>query len=165
MNAPFQLIWLDGSGNVLPAAVFPIAFPGTTSPPQLIQLRSNAAVLQTYETLVGVSFFLVGDTDDINTVQNLWPTLGGVSQSGLNGGYDISFDSGRTFIRFDPTHGVQGNQSSWIELPAEAIGSQGTVGVLGAFDTAHLIVRVVVPPGATQYQSFAIQLGVDFDII
>lgn len=165
MAAPFQIIWLDGSGNPLPAAVFPIAFPGTTTPPQLVQMRSNAANLQTYETLEGVSFFLAGDPDDLNTVQNIWPTMGNASQSGLNGGYEISFDSGRTFVRFDATHGVRANQSTWISLPAEAIGSQGIDGVLGAFDTAHLIVRAVVPPGAIQFQSFSIQLGAGFDVV
>lgn len=165
MADPFQIIWLDGSGNPLPAAVFPIQFPGTTTPPQLVQMRTNAAHLQTYETLEGVAFFLVGDTDDLNIVQNVWPTLGGSSQSGLNGGYEISFDSGRTFVRFDATHGVQSDKSTWITLPAEAIGSQGIIGTLGAFDTAHLIVRAVVPPGATDFRSFAIQLGAGFDII
>lgn len=165
MANPFQLLWYDGSGNILPSARFPIAFPGVTSPPQLIQLRTNAIALQTYETLQSMAFFLVGDSDDINIVQNIWPSLGNSSQVGLNGGYDISFDSGRTFVRFDSTHGLLSDPSSWIPMPAKAIGSQGLDGVLGAFDTAHLILRVVVPPGATQYQSFNMKLGVSFDIV
>lgn len=165
MADPFIIVWLDGSGNPLPAAVFPIGFPGTTTPAQLVQMRTNAVHLQTYETLEGIAFFLVGDATDINIVQNIWPTLGSASQSGLNGGYEMSFDNGRTYIRFDATHGVQSDSTTWIQLPKEAIGSQGIDGVLGAFDTAHLIVRAVVPPGATQYQSFNIQLGLGFDVI
>jgi hypothetical protein len=165
MSVPFQLLWTDASNNVLPIDWFPISFPGTVSSPIQVQVRSNAGALQTYETLTNVKFFLTGDPDDVNTVQNIWPFLGSVSKPELNGGYEISFDFGRTYTRFSTTMGLETDPSTWIPLPVEAVGSQGTDQTLGAFDTAHLIVRVVVPPGATQFKALDIRLGLDFDII
>lgn len=162
---PFQLVWTDVSNNVMTQSWFPIGFPGTSSKPQQLQLRSNAAALQTFETLIGVKFFLTGDIDDLNIVQNIWPTLGGASRPELNGGVEISFDFGRTFTRFDAITGVEGDSSTWVSLPVEAVGSAGATETLGAFDTAHLIVRYVIPPGADQYQVFDIRLALDFDII
>lgn len=162
---PFSIIWTDVSGNVLPSASFPIAFPGTHSPPQQLQVSSNATALQTFETLIGVRFFLTGDANDVNIVQNLWPSMGGPSQPHLNGGYDVSFDFGSSYVRFDSTNGVEANPTSWIPLPVEAVGAQGIAQTLGAFDVAHLIIRVIIPPGAIQYKKLDIRLGIDFDII
>ena len=165
MSTPFQLIWTDVSNNVLGADWFPIGFPGTTSTPLQIQVKSNAAALQTYEILQNVKFFLTGDSNDVNTVQNIWPGLGGPSRPDLNGGYEISFDFGRTYVRFDSTVGVEANASKLLPLPVEAVGAQGLDETLGPFDVAHLILRVVVPPGATQYKALDVRLGMDFDII
>jgi len=165
MSTPFEIIWTDVSNNVLGVSWFPIGYPATISMPQQLQAHTNAATLQTFETLENVKFFLTGDPDSVDIVQNIWPTLGGSSRPDLNGGYDISFDYGRTYIRFDSTHGVEGSPATWISLPAEAVGAQGADGTLGAFDTAHFIVRVVIPPGADQYGELNISLGIDFDII
>ncbi len=165
MSVPFQLVWSDVSNNILTQQWFPIGFPATTSQPQQLQVRSNAAALSTFETLTGVTFFLTGDPIDVDTVQNIWPTLGGLTKPELNGGLDISFDFGRTYIRFDSTHGVEGIPNTWIPMPIEAVGSQGAAETLGAFDTAHLIVRYVIPPGAIQYKQLDIRLALDFDII
>jgi len=168
----FQLVWTDASGNELKGpdlpdgrVWFPVSFPNTTTPVQELYLRSNANIMGTFETLVGVKFFLTGDADDVNTIQNIWPELGGSTRPDLNGGFEISFDFGRTYTRFDSSHGVEGVPSTWIPLPVEAIGNQGAYETLGAFDTAHLLVRYIVPPGASQIQSFDIRLGTDFDII
>lgn len=163
--APFQLVWSDVSNNILTSQWFPIAFPATTSQPRQLQVRSNAAALQTFETLTGVKFYLTGDPTDVNTVQNIWPSLGGVDKPELNGGIEISFDFGRTYIRLDLTHGLESDPSTWIDLPVEAVGTQGAAKTLGAFDTAHLIVRYIVPPGAIQFKQLDIRLALDFDII
>lgn len=165
MSTPFQLIWSDVSNNILTTSGFPIGFPGTSSQAQQLQVKSNASSLQTFETLKNVALFLTGDAADVNVVQNIWPFLGGISKPELNGGYDISFDFGRTYVRFDSTHGLEADPNTWINLPAESIGSQGADGTLGAFDTAHLLVRVVVPPGAIQFQLLNVSLGIDFDVI
>jgi hypothetical protein len=165
MSIPFQIVWSDVSNNILTAEAFPINFPGQSTTPAQLQVRSNAVTLQTYETLVGVKFFLTGDPDDINIVQNIWTTIGGSTRPELNGGVDISFDFGQTYIRFDITHGLESAPSTWIPLPAEAVGAQGADQTLGAFDTAHIIIRYVIPPGATQYEKFDIRLGIDFDIL
>jgi hypothetical protein len=162
---PFQLIWSNSFNVPITAAGFPVSFPGTTSTAQLLEVATNAITLQTYESLVQVGFFLVGDADDINTVQFVWPTLGGATKPQLNGGVDISFDSGQTYTRFDPTHGVQSNPSTWIPLPAISVGAQGTDETIGAFDISHFIVRYVIPPGATQFGILNISLGLGFDIL
>jgi hypothetical protein len=164
-TTPFQLLWSNSSNSPISSAGFPVGFPGTTSVAQALEVASNALVLKTYESLTGVGFFLVGDTDDINTVQYVWPTIGGTNQPELNGGVDISFDLGQTYTRFDPNNGVQSDSSTWISLPVSAIGSQGTAGTIGAFDTAHFIIRYVIPPSANQYGVLNISLGMGFDIL
>lgn len=165
MSTPFQLVWSDVSNNILTQKWFPISFPATTSIPQQLQVRSNASTLQTFETLTGVKFFLTGDPTDVDTVQNIWPNLGDINKPELNGGVEISFDFGRTYTRFDQTHGLESSPATWISLPVEAVGTQGAFETLGAFDTAHLIVRYVIPPGAIQFKSLDIRLALDFDII
>lgn len=165
MPTPFKLIWSDISNNILSAGFFPVAFPGIVNQPQQLQVQSNASALQTFNTLVNVKFFVTGNPDDVNVVQNIWPTLGGTTKPELNGGLDISFDFGRTYIRFDPKNGVESKPKTWIPLPAEAIGTSGADQTIGAFDTAHLIVRYIIPPGANQYKKFNIQLALDFDIL
>lgn len=162
---PFQLIWTDASNNTLTQATFPISFPGVITPPQQLQVHSNAAALQTFETLIDVKFYLTGTAADVNTVQNVWTTLGPANQPQLNGGYDISFDYGQTYSRFNATTGVQSKPLTWIPLPAKAVGIQGANQTLGAFDIAHLMIRMVIPPGITQFQKMDVRLGMDFDII
>jgi hypothetical protein len=165
MPTPFKLIWSDISNNVLSAGFFPVAFPGIVNQPQQLQVKSNAAELQTYNTLIHVKLFITGDPGDVNIVQNIWPTLGGPTKPELNGGVDISFDFGRTYIRFDPNHGVESKPNTWIPLPVEAVGTTGADQTIGAFDVAHLIIRYIIPPVANQYKKLNIQLALDFDIL
>jgi hypothetical protein len=165
MSTPFSLIWSDVSNNVLTKSWFPIGFPGTNSPPLQLQVGTNTTSLSTFNTLIDVAFYLTGDITDIDTIQNEWPTLGGSTRPELSGGLDISFDFGSTYIRFDSTHGVESDPTTWITLPAEAVGIQGADGILGAFDLAHLLVRVVVPPNVTEFKKFDIRLALGFDII
>lgn len=165
MSKPFAIVWTDEFNNVLTTEAFAISFPATTSQPQQIQVASNAASLQTYETLIDVAFFLTGDPDDINIIQSIWPTIGGDSNTQLNGGAEISFDSGQTFIRFDVSHGKKEDSTTWIPLPAAAIGFGAVEQTLGPFDRGHLIFRYVIPPGATQFKKFNITLSMGFDIL
>lgn len=172
MTLPFQIIWSDESRNEikgpsLPNGLIwlPIGFPSTTSPIQSLQIRSNAQDLQTYEILSNVKFFLTGDPGDVNIVQNIWTSYGDVNKPELNGGFELSFDFGRTYIRFNPTIGVESKPDTWILLPTSAVGSQGIEGILGAFDIAHVIVRYIIPPGATQFKTLDVHLGIDFDVI
>lgn len=165
MSAPFQLVWTDEFNVPLSAESFAISFPGNVSEARQIQVQSNAAALQTFETLINVKFFLTGDPNDVNIVQNIWPNLGGITNPQLNGGVDISFNFGQSFIRFDSTHGSEADPTTWIPLPVEAVGSQGAAETLGAFDTAHMIVRYVIPPGATQFKKLKVRLSLGFDII
>lgn len=165
MSTPFSLIWTDEFNNTLTTESFAICFPGNTSQAQQIQIRSNTAALFTFETLINVAFYLTGDADDINTVQNIWPTIGGTSNYQLKGGLDISFDFGRTYIRFDQTHGVKGDSSTWIPLPAEAVGYGAIAKTIGAFDTAHFLLRYVIPPNAAQFGKLNVALSIGFDII
>lgn len=172
MPTPFQIIWSDNSGNEIRgpnipngAVWLPIGFPTTTSQIQSLQFRSNAQDLQTYEVLSNVNFYLTGNPNDVNTVQNIWTNYGGPTKPELNGGFEISFDFGRTYIRFNSNIGVESNPATWILLPTEAVGAQGIVGILGPFDIGRVIVRYIIPPAADQYQTFNISLGIDFDVI
>ena len=165
MSVPFQIIWSDEFNNILTSDSFGICFPATTSQAQQIQMASNSLALQTFETLINVSFFLTGDTNDVNTVQNIWPTIADSSNAQLNGGAEISFDSGQTFIRFDATHGNKSKPATWIPLPAEAIGFGAVDQTLGSFDKAHIIYRYVIPPGASQFGKLNVVLSAGFDII
>lgn len=165
MSIPFSLVWTNSSDAVISEAGFPVAFPGTASIAHQLQLASNAFQLQTFETLTGVGFFITGDEADVNIVQNVWPVLGGTTKPQLNGGLDISFDRGQTYTRFDSTHGVQRDSSTWISLPITSVGSQGIAATLGPFDTSHFIVRYIIPPGAVNYGVLNISLGIGFDVI
>lgn len=165
VNAPFQLLWTDEFNNPIAQGIVPISFPATSTPALQLQVATNAAALGTFEKLTNVSFFITGTASDVNTVQNIWTTLGGTTNSQVNGGLDISFDFGQTFTRFDATHGVEAKPATWIPLPVEAVGAQGAAGTIGAFDIAHFIVRYVIPPGAIQFGKLDIRLSLGFDII
>lgn len=172
MPIPFQIIWSDESGNELKGpdipnglVWLPVGFPGTTSSIQSLQIRSNAQELQTFEILSNVKFFLTGNPTDVDIIQNIWPNYGDETKPELNGGFEISFDFGRTYIRFNSFVGVESNPDTWVLLPVTAVGSQGVNGILGAFDIARISVRYVIPPGVTQFQPFNASLGIDFDII
>jgi hypothetical protein len=165
MTTPFQLVWSDVSNNILTQSGFPIGFPGTSSQPLQLQLATNAVALGTFEILTNVAFYLTGDSEDVNIVQSIWTTLGDINHPERNGGLDISFDFGSTYIRFDQEHGMESDPTTWIILPAESVGAQGSDGILGAFDTAHFLVRMIIPSGATQFEKLNLKLSLGFDII
>lgn len=151
--------WVDGQ------AVFPITFPGRKTEALSLTLRSSARDSHTFETLTNVRFYLTGA--DVPIVQAAWPAYGNAftpARPELSGGLEVSFDQGHSWTRFSTTVGYESNPATWLELPAIAVGLGGTAGQLGPFDQAHLLVRFVVPPQATEFKVFDLQLAVDCDI-
>jgi hypothetical protein len=175
MAAPFYLIWK--SNSVLLAGyntpmwldgelTFPIIFPGTTTAAQNLALSSSAATNQTFETLINVAFYLSGT--DVPVVQGQWPYLldaYGNSTSVVTGGFEISFNNGLTWSRFSNEVGLGDSPSTWLPLPQEAVGSVGTAGQIGAFDTAHMLVRYVIPPAVSLTKVLDIRLEVGCEVV
>ena len=171
---PFYLVWgqnsaqlkgYDGQQWVEGQLAFPVSFPGDTTDPQFITLQSSAAKNQTFETLIGVGFYLIGA--DAPMVQTQWPYLGNgysPARPSLNGGFEISFDGGQSWTRFTTSVGWQQNRSTWIPLPQIAIGSVGLAGQLSPYDVAHLAVRYVLPPNLSLNKVLDVQLAVGFEI-
>jgi hypothetical protein len=83
----------------------------------------------------------------------------------VTGGVEISFDNGLTWNRFSNTVGLARTPSTWLVLPQEAVGSVGTAGQIGAFDTAHMLVRYVIPPSVTLTKILDVQLQIDCDVV
>lgn len=163
----FSLIWQTDDGvlatNQLP---FGVAFPARTTEAFAAQLRSNARDLRTTDTLTAVRFYLSGSYA-VQVVEQ-WPQYGQAftpERTDLNGGFEVSFDDGATWIRFDLSHGWQGDPSTWIPLPASALGSNGIAGTIGPLDIAHLLVRLVVPPGAGDFTTLDLRLVADCDVV
>jgi hypothetical protein len=73
--------------------------------------------------------------------------------------------NGLTWNRFSNTVGLQSTPSTWLPLPQEAVGSVGTAGQIGAFDTAHMLVRYVIPPSVSLTKVLDVQLQVDCDVV
>lgn len=154
----------DGAQEVNGSLFMPISFPGSIGMQQAITLSTSALQDGTFDTLQGVKLYLTGDPDDVNTVQMIWPYLNNQRQD-LNGGLEISFDNWVSVTRFDKYNGNFADPSTWIVLPAKSIGLYGIDGTLGAFDTAHIMIRYTVPPGADQNQVMNIWLEADFDVV
>jgi hypothetical protein len=194
---PFGLMWYQSGvlihgGSIAGPLVFPVMFPGKTSPVQQVTLSSSAQTGGTFDVLSGVKFYLTGDPYDLNTVQGStpppqippptggwpigWPNLGNVftpQRPEMNGGFEISFD-GTSWITFSAVQssvpgsvgvGDQNDPSTWVILPATAIGLNGTEGILGPYDTATLYLRYVIPNSVTDYQVFDISLVADVDVV
>jgi hypothetical protein len=169
--SPFYLIWQyndavirgqqDGSW-VDGELTFPVSFPGEYSSALRVTLRSSARDTGTFETLQGLKLYLQGS--DAAVVQQQWPVIS-ADRPELNGGFEISFDNGRTYTRFDATHGLESNVSTWLTVPASAIGLDGQNGILGPFDQAHFLVRYRIPPTATLFGKLDIRLAAGFDIV
>lgn len=156
---------VDGGQFVDNKLVYPIGFPAGTTDAQLISLRSSARDTHTFERLTNLRLYLTGS--DVSIVQESWPYLGNTfspARPELNGGFLISFDGGRNYITFDKTHGYESDPTTWIQVPALAIGLNGIDGVLGAFDDAQFLVRYKIPSLASSFKVLDIQLVPDFDI-
>jgi len=181
MSIPFSLLWYQNGtllhgGVVSHPLVYPAMFPGKTSPVQAITLTSSAQINGSFDILTGVKFYLTGDPDDLALIQGTWPNLGfayNPPRAETNGGLQISFDGNNwnTFAIADPDIpasiglGDKDHAATWLELPAEAVGINGTDGVLGPFDVATLYLRYVIPESELEYRVFNINLAVDCDIV
>lgn len=174
MFKPFYLVWqsatavvkgYDGTNWIDGQLAFPILFPGVTSDAVALTLSTSAGINQTFETLTNVAFYLTGS--DASMVQGTWPyltdPLGNVTAQ-ATGGVEISFDDGLTWSRFSNSVGLAGHPSTWLALPQSAVGSVGLPGQLGAFDAAHIQVRLVIPPSVSLARVLDIQLTIDCDV-
>jgi hypothetical protein len=154
--------WVDGGLS------FPVCFPQRYSEAKIVTLRSSARDSGTLETLKSVKFYLTGNATDLIQVQETWPYYGSSfspNRVELNGGFEISFDEGRTYTRFSKTAGYASDPSTWISLPASAVGLNGIAGQLGPYDRARIYMRYRVPQQATNYKLLDVRLAVDFDIV
>jgi len=176
MTMPFSLIWSQNGtllhgGNADGSLVFPVMFSGVTSLVQQVTLNSSARVNGTFDILSGVKFYLAGDSADLAIIMGQWPNLGSAytpARPELNGGLQISFD-GTTWTTF--CMGASGNvgnpndPTTWLPLPAIAVGLGGADGILGPYDIASLSLRYLVPNSVANYQLFNISLAVDCDVV
>jgi hypothetical protein len=133
-----------------------ITFPSNSTAPVNVRMSSSSHDLQTFDTFRNVKLYLTGDPNQIATVQGLWPTQGG--------GLFISYDGGKTYTPFTTTYGYEADPTTWVLLPAVAVGLGGLNGILGPFDSANLVLKYVIPEQADQYQIYDIQLTADFDV-
>lgn len=161
----FYLVWTQGTGVLIGKvngvfqqneAVQGISFPGQQTTPLNVRMASSASQLQTFDTLRNVRFYLTGNPDEIAIVKTVWTTQGG--------GYYISYDGGKTYNQFNTTYGYKADPSTWVLMPAEAVGLNGQDGVLGPLDSANLVLQYIIPAQATQYQIYDIALTCDFDV-
>jgi hypothetical protein len=133
-----------------------ITFPSNSTTPVNVRMSSSSHDLQTFDTFRNVKLYLTGDPDQIAIIQGLWPTQGG--------GLFISYDGGKTYTPFTTTYGYQADPTTWVLLPAVAVGLGGLNGVLGPFDSANLVLKYVIPEQANQYDIYNVQLTADFDV-
>ncbi len=156
--------WVDGQ------LTFPVSHPGRYSDTKIITLRSSARDQGTLDVLTSVKLYLTGSSEDLEQIIEVWPFISETKPE-LNGGFEISFDEGRTYTRFQYVSGgssnvgYEGDSTTWLTLPSEAIGLNGITGQLGPFDRAKMYVRFKIPPQATNYNLLDIKLAVDCDVI
>ena len=170
-----DLIW-SKNGVVLASLPLPIGFPGVMGEAQILTLTSSALSDGSLQNLTGVKFYLAGDPDQIDVLLSVWPYFGSqpgaIPSPGLNGGVEVSFDSGVSFQRLcraqfgNPGLGDPADPTTWIPLPLYAVSPTAAAdGELGAFSSAQLILRYNVPALATQYQVFTVRLEAAFDVV
>lgn len=151
------LVGKNGNEFLQKPAIHGISFPGNSTNPISINVKSSASQNHTFETLKNVQLYITGPASQIKTIQLDWPALGG--------GLQISFDEGKTYNTFTTTYGYYADSSTWVTLPAIAVGLNGIAGTLGPFDSASMLLRYVIPEGATQLSVFELALTADFDVI
>ena len=175
---PLYVAWSDTTGKISyrgpslqsQPLVEGVLFPAQYSDIQTVVLRNPAvdyrlqaqlagiAVDGSAQTYANVKFYLTGDS--ATEVQQVWPVLGG--------GYEISFDQGANWTRFDLTHGLQSDPSSWIPLKGCAVADGASDGQLGPFppyNQALLQLRLRVPNDASRFGVYNLSLGIDLDIL
>jgi hypothetical protein len=150
------LIGLDNLIFQEDQALLGITFPTQSTVPINVRMSSSSHDLGTFDTFRNVKLYLTGAANQIAIVQGLWPTQGG--------GLLISYDGGKTYTPFTTTYGYEADPTTWVLLPAVAVGLGGHDGILGPFDSANLVLKYVIPEQATQYDIYDVQLTADFDV-
>jgi hypothetical protein len=156
----FSLQWFQNGTISNNSIYFNVSYPNRTSDVLTVSFQSPANNLGTQEILTGTSLYLDGEAASLLLS---WTTIS--NKANLNGGLQVSFDLGETWTTFSPTAGNKANKSTWILLPASAIGSLGVAGILNPYDSATISLRVVVPPSFSNYGVLNFNIGVDFDVI
>lgn len=153
-------------GEVTPEGLisFPVITPGVATAPLSLLFYLDPESTTPVNTLENIKIYLGGDVASVNIIQNIWPALGGSAREDLNGGLEISFDQGNSYTRFNSTVGLASNPASWIILPAGATSFSEIDGVMSNSDAAGILIHLIVPPGATQYQKLSFQIQVDCDV-
>ena len=192
MSMPFNLLWkqnglvirgYQNGADVNGPLVFPVGFPTKTSGPLNITLQSSAQANNTLDILSNVKLYLTGNSEDLGIIQGMgqsstlgWPNLGFAfdpPRSWMNGGLQISFD-GINWTTFSSVQsnapgsvgvGDQTDPTTWLLIPAIAMGVSGTDGTIGPFDIANIYLQYVVPSTANNYEIPIIYLTVDADIV
>jgi hypothetical protein len=154
----FYFIWRR-DGALASNYRFPISFSGEITDAVSFTLSTSAQSLQTYETVQNVKFYLTGDPNDVNLVQELWPNLN------PSGGLDVSFDGGNSWTRFSQSVGLASDPVSWLLLPQAAVGIGGLAGRLSPTETASLQVRLTIPAGNPTTKILNLELAVDCDVV
>lgn len=164
---PLGVVWRDAvkvyrgyqsDGTLISEPCFHgVLHPGQTSIIKQIWLQSTCGIRQSQEILRKVKLYLQPPAELKTLLLTTWP-----SQSG---GVDISFDRGVTWTTFSQTAGNPDSSSTWISLPAGAIGLSAAAGTLTPEDTAILYLRVRMPQqkggDIVRYQ---FSLAVDFEV-
>lgn len=156
----FNLQWVLNNSPAASDLYFDVTFPNRTSDVLTLSLASPASSTSTQEILTNVSIYLDGPDADLLLS---WTHLS--VKDNFNGGLEISQNGGRDWVRFNLTAGNKQDSTTWIILSATSIGALGQDGVLNPYDTATILLRVVVPPSFSDYRILAFNIGVDFDVI
>ena len=136
--------------------VLGLANPNMVTAPIEVFLRSSAALSGSPEILNNVRFFLTGPVADLKRLLEDWPAAGN--------GLDISFNEGRTWLRFGLDIGNPADPATWIPMPGSAVGSLSPDGQIGPMDVAHMYLRLSVGPVPDAIYS-RIQIGMDCDVL
>lgn len=155
------LVGNNGVGWVNDKLIYPISFPSSVTDPQNISLQSSSLISNKNYVLKNVYLYLIGE--DANTIQNIWPYLGGSTRPELNGGLEISFD-GINWTRFNHTTGLKSARNTWLLLSSESTGNAQD-GVLGPLDVANLMIRYIIPYEITLYKVLDVSLGINFEVV
>src|SRR5208282_821354 len=135
-------------------ALLGITFPTQATLPINVRMSSSSHDLGVFDTFRNIKLYLTGDANQIAIIQGLWPVQGG--------GLFISYDGGKTYKVFSTTYGYESDPTTWVLLPAVAVGLGGHDGILGPFDSANLVLKYVIPEQATQYDIYNVSLTADF---
>ena len=140
---------------------FEVTTPGTLTEPITLVFYTDGDI--PVSNLINIKLYLNGDPTSLDILTNQWPYIQ-LDRPDLNGGLEISTDQGRTFTRFNQTYGYLSNPTTWITLPATATAYSTEDGVLSSIDTGTIQLRLVIPPGATQFMKFNFNIEVDCDV-